>query len=79
MTSRISAQFAVIGGTQRGSISQVWGSMRLFSNYESALAYAQDILATFDYAYVSVVNADGTVNPKQSIRVNEEAFPDLAW
>lgn len=73
------AQFAVIGGLRYEG--QVWQSMRLFSDYESALSYAYDILATFDYAYISGVNADGTVDLEQSVRVDGEGAEasDLAW
>ena len=67
------AQFSAIGGFDYEG--EAFTSMRLFGDYESALDYARDLVNGpfgYDYAYVSGVNADGTMGLKEVTRVADE-------
>jgi hypothetical protein len=64
------SQFATIGGHDHDG--QSFATMRLFGDYESACDYARDLVDEgYDYAFVSGVRADGTMELSEVTRVAE--------
>lgn len=65
--------FAAIGGTD------YWGenfrSMRLFGDLESAIDYARDLGS--DYAYVTGVHADGSLELKDVVRIADDGLDSV--
>ena len=50
-----------------------FNSIRIFGSVDDALDYARDILDDgYDYAYVSGVHADGSIELKEVIRVADD-------
>lgn len=72
--------FAAIGGHDYEGES--FNSMRVLTSYESACDYARDLIDKgYDYAYVSLLREDGTLNLKNATRIacdGPEEF-DLEW
>jgi uncharacterized protein YijF (DUF1287 family) len=67
------AQFTAIGGFDYEGES--FSSMRIFTDYESAVDYARELVNgrfSYDYAYVSGVYPDGTMELKEVTRVADE-------
>jgi hypothetical protein len=67
------ASFAAIGGYDYEG--ETFSSMRIFASYESALDYARELVNgrfSYDYAYVSGVNADGSLEQKNVTRVADD-------
>lgn len=67
------ASFAVIGGHDYEG--ETFSSMRLFGDYESALDYARELVNGrfgYDYAYVSGVYPDGSMELKDVTRVADD-------
>ena len=65
------AQFSAIGG--HAGEGESFNSMRLFGSVDDALDYARDLLnQSYDYAYVSGVHADGSIELKEVIRVADD-------
>lgn len=67
------ASFAVIGGHDYEG--ETFASMRIFASYESALDYARDLVNgsfSYDYAFISGVNADGSLELKDVTRVADD-------
>ena len=64
-------QFATIGGHDHDG--QSFATMRLFGDYESACDYARDLVDEgYDYAFVSGVRADGTMELSEVTRVADD-------
>ena len=67
------ASFAAIGGIDYEGES--FSSMRIFASYESALDYARELVNStfgYDYAYVSGVYPDGSMELKDVTRVADD-------
>lgn len=67
------ASFAAIGGHDYEGES--FNSMRIFASYEDALDYARGLVDCdlgYDYAYVSGVNADGSLELTEVTRVADD-------
>lgn len=48
-------------------------SIRIFGSVDNALDYARDLLnQNYDYAYVSGIHADGSIELKEVIRVADD-------
>ena len=72
--------FAAIGGTDYEGES--FRSMRLFGSVDDAIDYARRLLNDrFDYAYVTGVHADGSLELKDVMRIadDEPSVVDLDW
>lgn len=65
------AQFSVMGGHDYEG--ETFTSMRLLGDYESACDYARDLVNDgYDYAYVSGVYPDGTLELREVTRVADD-------